>query len=107
MRNNISAESLLLSKSEEGKIKSKGETLKKETFEQFGLDYNLYELNINGFVDVMKIPDSPTAFICVAYLAEWFELSGEQEVRLLRFILLLLLCSLIVFILFRLVYFFK
>jgi hypothetical protein len=80
VRNNISAESLLLNKSEEGKKKSKGETLK-ETFGQFGLDYNLYELNINGFIDVMKIPDSPTAFICVAYLAEWFELSGEQEVR--------------------------
>ena len=105
VRNNISAGSFLLSKSEEGKLKSKGETLK-ETFEQFGLDYNLYELNINGFIDVMKIPDSPTAFICVAYLAEWFELSGEQEVRLLRFIILLLR-SLIVFILFRLVYFFK
>jgi hypothetical protein len=28
----------------------------------------------------MKIPDSPTAFICVTFLAEWFELAGEQEV---------------------------
>jgi len=55
----------------------------------------------------MKIPDSPTAFICVAYLAEWFELSGEQEVRLLLRFIILLLRSLIVFILFRLVYFFK
>ena len=28
----------------------------------------------------LKIPDSPTAFICVTFLAEWFELAGEQEV---------------------------
>ena len=28
----------------------------------------------------MKIPDTPTtAFICVTFLAKWFELAGEQE----------------------------
>jgi hypothetical protein len=44
------------------------------------MNFNLYQQNINQFVDIMKIPDTPAACICVAFLAEWFELAGEQEV---------------------------
>ena len=38
------------------------------------------KISTNMLLDVIKIPDSPTAFICVTFLAEWFELAGEQEV---------------------------
>ena len=51
-----------------------------EAFEEFNLDYNLYSLNINRFVDIMMVPDSQSAFMCVTFLAEWFELAGDQEV---------------------------
>lgn len=78
VRNNVSAESIILGKSDQP-TKTKGDSLK-EAFEQFHLDYYRYQQNINHFVDIMKIPDSPTAFMCVTFLAEWFELAGEQEV---------------------------
>jgi hypothetical protein len=81
VRNNISAESIILGNSDEKKTKTKEDQLK-EAFEEFNLDYNLYSLNINRFVDIMMVPDSQTAFICVTFLAEWFELAGEQEVKL-------------------------
>jgi hypothetical protein len=79
VRNNISAESIILGNSDEKKTKTKEDQLK-EAFEGFNLDYNLYSLNINRFVDIMMVPESQTASICVAFLAEWFELAGEQEV---------------------------
>ena len=80
VRNNISAESIILSNnSDEIKTKTKEDQLK-EAFEEFNLDYNLYSLNINRFVDIMMVPDSQTAFMCVTFLAEWFELAREQEV---------------------------
>jgi len=77
VRKNTSAESIILKGSDERSVKQ--ESLK-EAFESFGMNFNLYEHNINQFVDIMKIPDSPTAFMCVTFLAEWFELAGEQEV---------------------------
>jgi len=77
VRKNTSAESIILKQCDERS--SKQESLK-EAFDRFGMNFNLYEQNINQHVDVMKIPDSPTAFICVTFLAEWFELAGEQEV---------------------------
>lgn len=79
IRNNKSAESMLLGSSDQSPSETKGGSLKK-AFDHFKLDYNLYEQNINHFVDVLKIPDSKEAFMCVAFLAEWFELAGEQEV---------------------------
>ena len=80
VRDNVSAESILLGKADQ-EPKTKGDSLK-EAFEKFSLDYNLYQQNINHFVDFMKIPDTTTAFMCVTFLAEWFELAGEQEVNL-------------------------
>jgi hypothetical protein len=80
VRDNVSAESILLGKADQ-ETKTKGDSLK-EAFEKFSLDYNLYQQNINHFVDFMKIPDTTTAFMCVTFLAEWFELAGEQEVNL-------------------------
>jgi hypothetical protein len=77
VRKNTSAESIIMKGSDERSVKQ--ESLK-EAFESFGMNFNLYEHNINQFVDIMKIPDSPTAFMCVTFLAEWFELAGEQEV---------------------------
>ena len=74
---NTSAESIIL-RDCDGR-NAKQESLK-EAFSSFGLNYNLYQQNINQFVDIMKIPDSTTAFLCVTFLAEWFELAGEQEV---------------------------
>jgi hypothetical protein len=41
------------------------------------MNYNLYEQNMNQFIDIMKIPESMTALICVTFLAEWLELAGE------------------------------
>ena len=79
VRKEISAESIILGKSDGDSMKSRGDSLK-DAFQQFSLDYNLYEQNINHFVDVMKIPESTTAFMCVTFLAEWFELAGDQEV---------------------------
>ena len=80
VRNNISAESIILSNFDEINTKTKEDQLK-EAFEEFNLDYNLYSLNINRrFVDIMMVPDSQTAFMCVTFLAEWFELAGDQEV---------------------------
>ena len=76
VRKNTSAESIIL-KGDERSLKQ--ESLK-EAFASFGMNFNLYQQNINQFVDIMKIPDTPTACICVAFLAEWFELAGEQEV---------------------------
>ena len=78
VRKEISAESILLGKSDDTTTTKKDAL--KEAFQQFSLDYNLYEQNLNCYVDIMKIPDSTTAFICVAFLAEWFELAGDQEV---------------------------
>ena len=77
VRKKKSAEAILLAG---GHDQSTAKSLK-EAFGRFNLDYNLYEQNINNFVDVTKIPDSSTAFMCVAFLAEWFELAAEQEVR--------------------------
>ena len=77
VRRNTSAESIIL-RDCDGR-NAKQESLK-EAFSSFGLNYNLYQQNINQFVDIMKIPDSTTAFLCVTFLAEWFELAGEQEV---------------------------
>ena len=77
VRRNTSAESIIL-RDCDGR-NAKQESLK-EAFSSFGLNYNLYHQNINQFVDIMKIPDSTTAFLCVTFLAEWFELAGEQEV---------------------------
>ena len=82
VRDGISPESIILGKSDDT-TKSKGDSLK-EAFQYFSLDYNKYEQNINHFVDVMKIPDSTTAFMCVTFLAEWFELAGDQEVKLIN-----------------------
>lgn len=82
VRNNVSAEGILLGKDDQSSSKTKGDNLK-EAFEKFHLDYNIYQLNVNHFVDLMKIPDSTTAFMCVTFLAEWFELAGEQEVHIL------------------------
>ena len=76
VRKNTSAESIIL-KGDERSLKQ--ESLK-EAFASFGMNFNLYQQNINQFVDIMKIPDSTTAFLCVTFLAEWFELAGEQEV---------------------------
>ena len=78
VRKNTSAESIIL-KGCDDELSLKQESLK-EAFVSFGMNYNLYQQNVNQFVDIMKIPDSPTAFICVTFLAEWFELAGEQEV---------------------------
>ena len=77
VRKNTSAESIILKGCDERSRKL--ESLK-EAFDSFGMNFNLYELNINQFVDVMKISDTPTAFICVTFLAEWFELAGEEGV---------------------------
>ena len=77
VRKNTSAESIILKGCDERSLKQ--ESLK-EAFGSFGMNFNLYEQNINQFVDIMKIPDSPTAFMCVTFLAEWSELAGEQEV---------------------------
>ena len=77
VRKNTSPESIILRGTDDRSIKQ--ESLK-EAFVSFGMNYNLYQQNVNQFVDIMKIPESPTAFICVTFLAEWFELAGEQEV---------------------------
>ena len=66
VRKNTSAESIIL-RDCDGR-NAKQESLK-EAFSSFGLNYNLYQQNINQFVDVMKIPDSTTAFLCVTFLA--------------------------------------
>ena len=81
VRKNTSPESIILRGTDNDRS-LKQESLK-DAFSSFGMNYNLYQQNINQFVDIMKIPESPTAFICVTFLAEWFELAGEQEVRLL------------------------
>jgi hypothetical protein len=52
----------------------------REVFTRFGMNYNLYEQNMNQFIDTTKISESMTALICVTFLAEWLELAGEQEV---------------------------
>ena len=88
VRKNTSAESIILKECDE--CSRKQESLK-EAFDCFGMNFNLYEQNINQFIDVMKIPDTATAFICVTFLAEWFELAGEQEVSCSLLLLLLLL----------------
>ena len=64
------------------------------------MNFNLYKQNINQFVDIIKISDSPTAFMCVTFFAEWFELAGEQEVScneiisfmLCFYVLLIIVC---------------
>ena len=61
VRKEISAESTLLGKSDDTTT-SKKDALK-EAFHQFSLDYYLYEENLNCIVDIMKIPDSTTAFM--------------------------------------------
>jgi hypothetical protein len=91
VRNNVSAESIILRNSDEKRSKTKDDQLK-EAFEKFNLDYNLYSQNINRFVDILKVPDSQTAFICVTFLAEWFELAGEHEV-----IVFIIIISIIMF----------
>jgi hypothetical protein len=66
VRKNTSAESIIL-KGDERSLKQ--ESLK-EAFGSFGMNLNLYQKNINQFVDIMKIPDTPTACICVAFLTK-------------------------------------
>ena len=80
VRNDVSAESLILKNSDQqtAASQSKAESLK-SAFDLFRLDYNLYAQNINNYVDITKIPDSTAGFLCVTFLAEWFELAGEQE----------------------------
>ena len=52
----------------------------RDAFEVFGLDYEKYECNINRFVNIDSVTDSPMSFIATTFLAEWFGLAGELEV---------------------------
>ena len=76
VRKNTSPESIIL----RGTDRNLKEDSLREAFTRFGMNYNLYEQNMNQFIDIMKIPESMTALICVTFLAEWLELAGEQEV---------------------------
>ena len=77
VRDQVSAESILFGKdesSEDRKIRSL-----RDAFDHFALDFNLYQQNINSYVEVNNIPDTVTGFICTTFLMDWFQLAGEQE----------------------------
>jgi hypothetical protein len=76
VREGISAESILFDKEDDSEHKISS---LKDAFDHFALDFSLYEQNLNNFVDVVNIPDTSTGFICATFLAEWFQLAGEQE----------------------------
>ena len=76
VREQVSAESILFGNndSEDRRMRSL-----RDTFDYFALDFNLYEQNLNNFVEVNNIPESEAGFICTTFLMDWFQLAGEQE----------------------------
>lgn len=80
VRDGVSAESVFMGNNNLEDANSDGNVNSlRAAFDHFALDFNLYEQNINNFVEVVNIPDTPTGYICATFLAEWFQLAGEQE----------------------------
>ena len=70
VRDQVSAESILFGKdesSEDRKIRSL-----RDAFDHFALDFNLYQQNINRYVEVNNILDTVTGFVCTTLLMDWF-----------------------------------
>ena len=51
-----------------------------ECFDFFEINYQHYSNNLQCFLDLSKVPDTPTALIATAFLVDFFQICGEQEV---------------------------
>ena len=51
-------------------------------FEDFGLDYKLYYNNVQQFIHMPAVPDTLAGLLCATFLSDFFEICGEQEVKL-------------------------
>jgi hypothetical protein len=69
VREQVSAESILFGNndSEDRRMRSL-----RDTFDYFALDFNLYEQNLNNFVEVNNVPESEAGFICTTFLMDWW-----------------------------------
>jgi len=54
----------------------------KKIFEDFGLDYNLYYNNVQQFIHMPAVPDTLAGLLCATFLSDFFDICGEQEVKL-------------------------
>ena len=89
IRNHISSESLLLNNYDIAAFdrgNGGGVRSLEEAFDYFGLDYHKFSMNNtdNNILDINNLPDNPVSFICATYLIDWFNLSGEMEVSIIK-----------------------
>lgn len=61
-----------------------------ECFDYFELDYQKYYNNLHCFVNFNAIPETNTGLIATAFLVDYFQICGEQEVCLIRYYYLIL-----------------
>lgn len=89
IRNHVSSESLILAKDDIDAFDASfvgGIRILEDAFDYFGIDFLKFSTNNeNNIVDINKLPDTPEALICAAYLIDWFNLSGEMEVKNLAY----------------------
>ena len=65
---------------DEGVAKDRHKFNLEECFDYFEIDYEYYSSNLECFVNLNQVPDTNTGLIATAFLVDFFEICGEQEV---------------------------